>query len=386
MLRHYSVRPSLFLLLSPVLLWVPPVAAQTPDPTATTLQLAPFAAPVTPPAQAWQNGLSTSLHLDTETLAVVGGPGSRQMVSVAAFQAALTLDTRQAGLWHGGQFDLMTMGLRSGGNLQAVTGDVQLPSNLWAPNFLRIYQLSYRQVLGPGFVQGGIMDVNNTFDVTGVAGHLHNASFGIAPTLTANADIATFPNPGLGLLAGSDLGQGWRVQAGLWQGDPPGLTGALHRGALALAEVDRSWNDAEARRTTIKLGAWHLHQDHLADGPDSGGVYAVGEWSWRDARRRDWGAFLQGGYSPARSNTVSAYVGAGVRLRGLNPDRPADVLTVGVAQARPRGLPAETVLEAVYSLQIAPHVYLQPDIQRIDHPGGGAGRQWLAGLRMHIEH
>jgi porin len=62
------------------------------------------------------------------------------------------------------------------------------------------------------------------------------------------------------------------------------------------------------------------------------------------------------------------------------------VLTVGVGQARPRGLPAETVLEAVYSLQIAPHVYLQPDIQRIDHPGGGAGRQWLAGLRMHIEH
>ena len=372
---------SAFSTLLAAALWQP-AAAQTPD---ANLQLAPFAAPITPPGQTWNRGLSTSLHLDAETLGVVGGNGARQAISVAAFQAALTLDTAQAGWWQGGQFDFMLMGLRSNGNLQSATQTVQLPSNLWAPNFLRLYQLSYRQQIGPGFVQGGIMDVNNTFDTTGVAGHLHNASFGIAPTLTSNANIATFPNPGLGLMGGLDLGNGWSAQAGVWQGDPPGMTGALHRGALLIAEADRSWGGAE-HTGTLKLGAWHLQQSTSAYGPDSDGLYAVNEWRWKDADRRDWAAFLQGGWSPAASNPVQGYIGAGVRIQGLNTARPADVLTLGVAQARLNSLPSETVIEAVYSLQLARHLYLQPDIQHIQNPGGESGHQWVAGLRVHIEH
>lgn len=360
-----------------------PVWAQTTD---SGLQLAPYTAPITPPSQTWNQGLSTSLHLDAETLGVIDGKGSRQAVSVAAFQAALTLDTAQAGLWQGGQFDLMLMGLRSNGNLQTVTNTVQLPSNLWAPDFLRVYQLSYRQQFGPGFVQGGIMDVNNTFDTTGVAGHLHNASFGIAPTLTSNANIATYPNPGLGLMGGLALGNGWSAQAGVWQGDPPGMTGALHRGALWIAEADRSWGEAEHPQGTLKLGVWHLQQSTSTYGPDSDGLYAVNEWRWKDADRRDWAAFLQGGWSPAASNPVRGYIGAGVRIQGLNAARPGDVFTLGVAQARLNSLPCETVVEAVYSLQLARHLYLQPDIQRIQHPGGESGHQWVAGLRVHIEH
>lgn len=360
-----------------------PAAAQTSE---ANLQLAPFTAPITPPERSLGRGLSTSLHLDAETLGVVGGRGKRQTVSVAAFQAALTLDTSQAGWWRGGQFDFMLMGLRSNGNLETVTDTVQLPSNLWAPNFLRLYQLSYRQQFGPGFLQGGIMDVNNTFDTTEVAGHLHNASFGIAPTLTSNADIATFPNPGLGLMGGLDLGKGWSAQAGVWQGDPPGMTGALHRGALWIAEADRSWGGAEHAQGTLKLGSWHLQQNEDAYGADSGGLYAVNEWRWKEASRHEWAAFLQGGWSPAASNPVRSYIGAGVRIQGLNAARPADVLTIGMAQARLQALPSETVIEAVYSLQLAPHLYFQPDIQHIQNPGGESGHQWVAGLRVHIEH
>ena len=353
--------------------------------TQPSLQLAPFAAPITPVGQTLGQGLSTSLHFDTETLGVVGGSGARQAVSIAAFQAAATLDTAQAGLWRGGQFDLMLMGVRSSGNLQTLTNMVQLPSNLWAPNFLRLYQLSYRQQLGPGFVQGGIMDMNNTFDTAGVAGHLHNASFGIAPTLTSNANIATFPNPGLGLMGGLNLGGDWSAQAGVWQGDPPGMTGAMHRGALWVAEADHRWKDAEHVGGALKLGAWHLQQSNPAYGADSGGLYAVSEWRWKDAARRNWAAFLQGGWSPAASNPVQAYVSTGVRFVGITPARPADVLTLGIAQARLQSLPSETVIEAVYSLELVPHLYLQPDIQRIRHPGGTPGRLWVAGLRVHIE-
>jgi hypothetical protein len=165
------------------------------------------------------------LHLDAETLGVIGGNGARQAISVAAFQAALTSTPRRPVGGRAAQFDFMLMGLRSNGNLQSATQTVQLPSNLWAPNFLRLYQLSYRQQIGPGFVQGGIMDVNNTFDTTGVAGHLHNASFGIAPTLTSNANIATFPNPGLGLDGRARLGQRLVGASGRVAGRPSGHDG-----------------------------------------------------------------------------------------------------------------------------------------------------------------
>ncbi len=378
-------QPLLPLLCSAALSWCPVAAAQDIGFDAASGPIAPFTAPIAPPATRLPNGLSTLLHLDADTLAVVGGAGARQAISVAAFQAGISLDTSLAGWWSGGQFDLMAMGLRNEGDLQTATGDVQLPSNLWAPNFLRIYQFSYLQAIGAGFVQGGIMDVNNRFDVTEVAGHLHNASFGIAPTLTGNANIATFPNPGLGLVAGSDLGAGLSVQAGIWQADPPGMAGALDRGALALGEVDKVWGKGNGAGTTLKFGLWHRHRAGRPDAAEAAGAYAIAEHSWRDAGFRDWSVFLQAGNAPKESSPVSAYLGAGVRVRGLNPARPADVLTVGIARARLRGLRAEAVIELVYSMEIAPHVYLQPDLQRIANPGGGPGMQTVAGLRVHIE-
>lgn len=362
-----------------------PPMARAADP-APAQQLAPFAAPVLPPPTELQEGLSTALHLDAETLGVVGGQGQRGAVSLAAFQAALSLDTAKAGWWPGGQFDFMLMGQRASSNLQTRTGDIQLPSNLWAPDFLRVYQATYKQTFGPAFVQAGIQDVNNTFDVSDVAGHLHNASFGISPTLTGNADFPTYPNPGLGVYGGVDLGGGASVQAGVWQADPPGLAGALRRGSLRIAEFDQTWDGGDSgTTTTLKFGAWQQHNTQLGRQGDGSGVYGVGQWTWAGAGGRQWGAFLQAGYSPAAPNAIRSYLGAGARLRGLLADRPQDVLTVGVARARAVGLRIETVVEAVYSLQLARHIYLQPDVQRIQNPGGAAGMQVVAGLRVHIE-
>ncbi|MEW6558803.1 MAG: carbohydrate porin [Pseudomonadota bacterium] len=360
--------------------------AQAQEEVAVGQQLAPYAAPVLPPPSTTVNGVSTTLHLDAETLGVIGGDGQRGAVSLAAFQANFGLDTAQAGWWRGGQFDLMLVGLRGSGNLQTRSGDLQLPSNLWAPNFLRVYQATYRQDFGPTFLQVGVQDMNNTFDVTDVAGHLHNASFGISPTLTGNANIATYPNPGLGAFGGVDLGGGASVQAGLWQADPPGMQGALRRGALAIAEFDQTWgSDAQGPSTTLKFGAWHQHNSPDGSSADGSGIYGIGQWTWTGSDQRQWGSFVQFGYSPAAPNVIRSYVGGGVRVEGLLPARPSDVLTVGVARAAPVGMLAETVVEAVYSLRLAHHLYLQPDLQHVRNPGGIPGRQWVAGLRLHLE-
>ena len=39
----------------------------------------------------------------------------------------------------------------------------------------------------------------------------------------------------------------------------------------------------------------------------------------------------------------------------------------------------------VYSTELAPHVYVQPDVQYITRPGGGPGTQTVLGLRVHVE-
>ncbi|MGE4378254.1 MAG: hypothetical protein AB7E10_12950 [Burkholderiaceae bacterium] len=109
--------------------------APEPDSAPGNEPLAPYSAPYTPPAQSWGQGLSSLLHLDAEALGVVGGRGARRPLGLAAVQAGLSLDTEQAGWWRQGQFDLMLMGLRASGNLPQRSGDAQLPTSLWAPDF-----------------------------------------------------------------------------------------------------------------------------------------------------------------------------------------------------------------------------------------------------------
>ncbi len=170
-------------------------AAQTlsdPAPQGGEFQIAPYNAPLLPPFKTLQNGLSFSGHLDSEAVGVMAGGLHHQAASDALLQLGGSLDTAKAGLWPGGTFDFSLMGVKTNGNLPAQTGAVQTTSNDWAPNFLRLYQFSYAQDLGAGFVRAGIMDVNYYFASVGLAGQLLNASFGPVPTLTSNADMPPF--------------------------------------------------------------------------------------------------------------------------------------------------------------------------------------------------
>lgn len=362
-----------------------PSLAQDARSGAGSAQINPLPASTLPPQPPTSSPLSISAHMDAEVLAVVGGTGRRQSASTVVAQTALTWDTGRAGLWPGGQFRVSLAGLRTNADFAAASGDLQLPSNIWATNFLRVYQATYRQDFGANFVQAGIMDVNSLFDVTEVAGQLLNASFGISPTLTANANIATYPSPGLGLAGGMQLGSGRSIQAGLWQADPPSMTGALNRGALAIVEGAQDWNLGSKGQITAKLGLWHQHNAPLGRNADSNGLYGLGQWTWDGAGGTQWGTFVQIGSAPRNTDGVYRYLAAGLRAQGLSAARPDDVLSIGVARATPTGLQPETVMELVYSMPIAPHVYLQPDVQHILHPGGGPGTQTVAGLRIHIE-
>ena len=327
----------------------------------------------------------SSGRLDLNTAGGFAGGRHLGSESSALLQWGASLDTSQAGWWRGGRFDVSVEGVRAGGSPSAGTQVLQWPDNEWAPNFLRVYQATYEQRWQRALLRAGIMDINQYFEASDVADLLHNASFGLAPTFTANFNDPSFPNPGLGAMVQWRADSAWRARAGVWQGDPPGLGGALHRGDLSVFEVERDWGStgADAPATDLKLGAWRYSQPDAALGANTAGAYVVGETRWREAGRQ-WGAFVLAGNAPADRNLVRDFLGAGVLVGGPFAGRPDDSFSAGVTQVRISGLHAETVLEAVYSWQLASDLALQPDVQRVWAPGGLGAPAWIAGARLHL--
>ncbi len=71
------------------------------------------------------------------------------------------------------------------------------------------------------------------------------------------------------------------------------------------------------------------------------------------------------------------------KLASLLSSRPQDQFSAGVTRVNLHAPHPETVIEAVYSLQLTQAVALQPDLQRFWHPGGSHPDVWVAGMRVH---
>lgn len=336
-------------------------------------------------AHADDAALSTSGRFDLDSQADVSGGLQSRPASSALFQWGGSLDTGVARWWPGGLIEFSIEGVRSDGNLPARTGAIQYPNNEWAPNFLRVYQLSYRQQLGAAAVRVGIMDITQYFEVSDLSSLLQNSSFGLMPTLTANLNAPTFPNPGLGAMAEYRLSPEDLARAGVWQGNPPGLTGALNTGALWVGEIEHDWSDPghDTPVSDLKLGVWHDRQSDPTIGPTTSGGYLVGETRWTQGAQQ-WGLFVLGGISPANVNLVTQFLAAGFLVTGPFASRPQDQFSLGVSRVNLHAPAPETVLEAVYSWQLTPALALQPDVQRFWHPGGIHPSALVAGLRMHL--
>ncbi|OZB41916.1 MAG: hypothetical protein B7X46_14750, partial [Thiomonas sp. 15-66-11] len=207
-------------------------------------------------AHADDAALSTSGRFDLDSQANVSGGLQSRPASSALFQWGGSLDTGPSLGWPGGLIEFSIEGVRSDGNLPARTGAIQMPNNEWAPNFLRVYQLSYRQQLGAAAVRVGIMDITQYFEVSDLSSLLQNSSFGLMPTLTANVNAPTFPSPGLGAMAEYRFNPNDLARAELWQGNPPSLTGALNTGALWVGEIEHDWSDPghDTPVSDLKLG------------------------------------------------------------------------------------------------------------------------------------
>jgi porin len=327
------------------------------------------------------NPLSVAGHFDVDAMANLAGGTGAHSESSALLQWGGSYDTGAANWWNGGLFEFSLEGVRSGGSGDAGSGAVQIPSNEWAPDFLRVYQATYRHDFGGADLRAGIMDVNQYFESSDQASLLHNSSFGMLPNVMANTDGPSFPNPGLGAMGEARLGSAWQARAGLWQGDPPALGGAFAHGGFGIAELERDWSAGDALASDVKLGLWHDTNPFL--GALASGGYLIGETRWKQGGQ-SWGAFVLAGTSPEQANLVHGFAAAGLLLGAPFAARAQDQASVGISRVTLATGAPETVAEAVYSWQLTPVVALQPDVQRFWNPGGSGAAAWIAGARLHV--
>ncbi|MEO5717813.1 MAG: carbohydrate porin [Chthoniobacterales bacterium] len=175
------------------------------------------------------------------------------------------------------------------------------------------------------------------------------------------------------------------------------------RGGLPVAsgrgrEV-RLWADAPGG--SYKLGGFHdsgRFEDGNGGRSNRGnqGFYAVAEQEvWRAGGETDRALAVFGrvGFAPDYRNLVPLYFDTGFNFRGSVPGRVDDTLGLGFSYAQlsdqlVAGGGHEQVLELTYRLTLGDHIFLQPDLQFIIHPGAtdSAATAMVAGLRLNLSY
>jgi porin len=270
------------------------------------------------------------------------------------------------------------------------TGDIQTASNIEAPSVTRLMSAWVEHGVGDkGLLRAGLMDLNLDFDSIDPAGLFLNSSHGIGAEIaqTGQNGPSIFPVSSAGVEGIWTPSPRFALKAAVFDGvsGDPAHPKAFVRvrlarsdGVLVIAQGD--WKPADGVQVSLAAWGYTAQFDRIAPGAPpqhgQGGVYAFVE----GPLGHGWTGWVRGGFADADVNPIGGYLGAGVVRTGLF-GRKDDQMGLSVAHAalgspirRRDGLPsAETTVEATYLLQVTGAVALQPDVQFIRHPAGGAG-------------
>ena len=158
---------------------------------------------------------------------------------------------------------------------------------------------------------------------------------------------------------------------------------------------------------TYKLGGFYdsgQFEDNGGRGLHRGnhGCYFVAEqeiWHPEGKATRALAFFGRVGVAPDDRNTVPLYFDTGFDFRGILPSHVDDTLGLGFSYTQVSdgladkggieiGGGYEGVAELTYRMSLGEHVFLQPDLQFIIHPGAveSAATAVVAGLRLNIHY
>lgn len=288
-----------------------------------------------------------------------------------------------------------------GDSLSSLAGDLQVASNIEAPDDFRVFEAWVEQDLGShASVLAGYNDFNAEFDLTTMAAGLLNSSFGIGPDIS-QVGPSIFPRsyPGLRVRVSGESGA--YALAGGWRGVPYPIADPLSGSDVdgTFSAIELGWaRESFGRLGSPKLTAgWWRFEASGSGIPESdeavGGFYALAEAEVVLAGGRRIGGFFRAGRTLDDSIAVRDYVGGGVRLASIWSSRPDDEVAVGFARARlsPASRAdfesdAETTVELNWTIQLTNYLAIVPDVQHVASPAASptARDAFLFGVRTVI--
>lgn len=308
---------------------------------------------------------------------------------------ALTFDTENLGLWKGGT--LFLHGLNTHGALPSseIVGDLQVTSNIESGNYTGFYQYYYQQSIGNYSFLFGQHDLNSEFVGTEYGGTFINSSFGISPSISLNVPVSIYPLAAPSFIFKYEIPNKINYKLGIYDGDPgnpennrynlqPNIN--LTEGALIISEIE-FFRLVNSLPENYKIGAYY-HTNNFMDYNDTNivrkgnyGAYFVSDlvlWSGFNHPDSYLGLFIQAGIAPKNINQINYYLGAGVHLNGILPNRFNDAFGIAFAYAN-MSTPyknlientdvGEMAVEFTYKMLILDHYSIQPNLQYIINPG-----------------
>ncbi|MFI4960409.1 MAG: carbohydrate porin [Hyphomicrobiales bacterium] len=373
-------------------------------------------------------GIRPSLSYTGEVLGNASGGIRRGAIYGGRIDLGVDIDPGKLFGWSGTTFHANVVNNHGDGLSREYIGNLMTVSNIEAINHTRLYELWIEKAFGNVALRFGQFGADVEFDTNKYAGSLLNSTFGWSAISIADlpAGGPASPLSALGVRARATLSDQLTLLFAVFNGnpagpgvddpqnlDPHGLNFRLRDSPLLMGELQYSYKIDPQRPGTFKLGAW-MHAGAFSDvrfdtngvalaNPASNGLpaqhrgdfapYAVlGQMLVPFDPKGEKGIAAFGRLQVTQSdrNTVDFYADGGVNISGFWSAWPDDSISVGAGYARISsaargfdqdtasfGMPTavrnyEAVLEATYLHQIARGRTVQPDIQYIMHPGGGA--------------
>jgi porin len=337
-----------------------------------------------------RRGVSLAFSITSDFSRMRSTSAGERNVGRALIDTRVMLDLAALGGWRGLNASAQYYA-KVGDDGSTWAGNAQGFSNIDAESFRRIAELWIEQSMANGRlrVKVGRVDANAEFAAVDAGADFLNPSMGYSPTILL---FPTYPDPRLGVNVALEISRHFELGLGAYRGTDAELpaSGDAAHSRFTVAELRVSGSAETPAR--LRVGLWH----HI--GPieplDGSGLeqiaahspYVTFEKTLRrqreraeDDQARDVSMFVQYGVANARVSEITRHVGAGIAWHGPVARRPLDVLGLGATIARLSPFMSEAhggeiLVAAFYKYRVAPWLSLQPDLQYVAHPAGGARR------------
>ncbi len=368
-------------------------------------------------------GLAFPVNVSTEVFGNLSGGTTRTAIWESLFIAGMEVDFQKAIGVPG--LSLAVSGLYAAGTglTEKAVHDFNTLSNIDTYDSVRLYEAWLQEVFWDGkfSIRIGQILADAEFFVSDYGALFINSSFGAIPLVSQNLVPPIFPVAAPGLRLRAVPNEVFYAEAAAFSGEvgDPGMNnkhGTLFSfpgqdGALVFIELGYRVNSPATKASpdsgdaplvgACKIGGFY-DSGRFEDSSGrrskrgNGGFYLVAEqevWHAGGNAGRTLAFFGRVGIASDNRNLVPLYFDTGFNFQGILPGRADDTLGLGFSYTQlsdelVAGGGDEEVVELTYRLALGDHVFLQPDLQFIIHPGAteSATTAIVAGLRLNLSY